>query len=173
MSVGVVLDAIFTTNEFRAFALRVVLEMRATRNTFVLVALLMRLLLTHVDLLADGVVKLSGLQRIGRDNLNLPQVLTTLGYQLLSLNELSGILRNHRDGFTVRVILIVSSLVLIEQRQMREDLTADVALEADVGDCVLKSGKINSMNFQLRGTFTKLTVMFGLLITICPFCPPS
>jgi hypothetical protein len=112
LSVGVVLDAIFTTDELRAFALCVVGEVHATRYAFVLVSFVMRLMLTHVDLLGDGVMQLCGLQGIGSDNLNLSKVLATLVDQLLSLNELARILRHHRDGFTV-VILIVSSLVLI------------------------------------------------------------
>lgn len=72
LSVCVVLDAVFTTNEFGAFAFCVVLEVRAARNTLILVALLMRLLLAHVELLVDGVMQLGGFERVRSNNLNLP-----------------------------------------------------------------------------------------------------
>lgn len=55
---------------------------------------------------------------------------------------------------------------------MREDLAANVALEADIGYRVLQRRKMfidpDEMHRKLE-----LTELMGLLITICPFCPPS
>lgn len=96
-------------------------------------------------------VELGRLQRLGRHNLDLAEILTAFCDELLGLDQLARVLRHHRDGFTVLILLIVGSLVLIEERQMREDLTANVALEADVGNCVLKRRGGKSEGFGATG----------------------
>lgn len=115
LSVGVVLDAGFAANELRAFALSILLYMPAARDAFVFVALLVLLLLDHRDRLAQRMVQLRRLQRVSSDDLNLPEVVAALGDEILSLDD-ALVLRDHRDGVAVGIILVVSSFMLVEER---------------------------------------------------------
>lgn len=140
LRVRVILNAGLAANQFGAFALRVLLDVAAASYAFVLVAFVLRLL-DDVHLFAERVMDLSGLQRFGSHDLNLPEVLTALRDQILSLDE-AGILRDDRDGLTMRVVLVVRPFVLVEERQVREYLTAHITFEAYVGNGVLKGREI-------------------------------
>lgn len=82
-------------------------------------------------------MQLSWLEGIRRHDLDLPEVVATFADEILSLDD-PGILRHHREGLVVRVILVVGPLVSVQQREMGEDLTAHITFEANVGNLVLK-----------------------------------
>lgn len=117
LSVGIILNATFATNKLRTFALAVLLDVTAASYALVLVAFLLGLLLHHTDLFANGVMELSRFQRVCGDDLNLTQILTALRNEILSLND-ALVLCNDCHRVAMRIILIVRSLMLIQQRQM-------------------------------------------------------
>lgn len=82
-------------------------------------------------------MQLSWLERICRHDLDLPEIVATFTDEILSLDD-PGVLRHHRDGLVVRVILVVGPLVLVQQREVGEYLTAHITFEANVGYSVLE-----------------------------------
>lgn len=137
LSICIALDAVLTADELRTFALGILLNVATTCDTFVLVALL----LVNDHLLTYRMVQLRGFQRVGCDDLDLTEVLATLRDEVLGLHD-ALVLRNNRHGVArMRVILVVCPFMLVQQRQVRKNLTAYVAFETYIGNSVLKESK--------------------------------
>lgn len=97
------------------------------------------------------------IQRFGRNDLNLAQVLSGLGDDVLRLDQVLR-LRHHRNRVRrALAVLVVRPLVVVQQRQVVEHQPAYVALEADVGDGILEGlQRENAVHILTpRETFSK------------------
>jgi len=116
LSVDVVLNAVVAANQLRSFAFGVVREMCAARNTLGFVVLVA--VLHNTKLFVYGMMELSWLQRFGRNDLDLSEILAAFVNEILRLHDVGLLLRDNCHGVVVvrRIVLIVRALVLVEER---------------------------------------------------------